>query len=53
MDEQRVVYCVRCETRFVLQVTGKAAMSDLELGELASARYLAGVDSNSAVGAFG
>ena len=53
MDEQRVIYCVRCETRIVIQVTGKVAMSDLELGELASIRYLAGVSSNSAVGAFG
>lgn len=48
----RIAYCVRCEVRVALRVTTKEAMSGSELAELADVRHLAGVDSNSAVGAF-
>lgn len=49
----RTAYCVRCETRVVLRLTPKEALSGEELAELTHVRYLAGADSNSAVGAFG
>lgn len=50
---EHAAYCVRCEVRVVLEVFSKATFSAMELEELARVRYLAGVDSNSAVGAFG
>ena len=51
-EHGRVAYCVRCEVRVMLKIIAKEAMSGSELAELADVRYLAGVDSNSAVGAF-
>lgn len=50
---ENAAYCVRCECRVVLEVFPKGVLGALELTELEQVRHLAGVDSNSAVGAFG